>query len=71
MFGVGYRVAELAVFIEATGEEVVEQAGTYLLELSNHRLCLSNRLIRRLQDSSNPLALLGMLGQGTTKLLTC
>ena len=59
LLGVSDGVAELAVSVEATGEEIVEQAGTHLLELCNHRLCLSNRLIHRLQDSSNPLALFG------------
>ena len=59
LFGVSNGVAELAVFVEAAGEEVVEQASAYLLELCNYHLCLSNCLIRRLQDSNNPLAVLG------------
>ena len=45
----GDGVAELAVFVKATSEEVVEQAGTHLLELRNHRLRLRNRLIHRVQ----------------------
>ena len=49
MFGVGDGVAELAVFVEAAGEEVVEQAGAHLLELRNHRLRLRNRLVHRIQ----------------------
>ena len=49
LFGVGNGVAELAVFVEAAGEEVVEQAGAHLLELRNHRLRLRNRLVHRVQ----------------------
>jgi hypothetical protein len=42
-------VAELAVFVDATSEEVVELAGTHLLELRNHRLRLCNRLVHCVQ----------------------
>src|SRR5438128_1861039 len=50
---VGDGVAELAMFIEATGEEIVEQAGAHLLELHNRRLRLRNRLIHRVQHRRN------------------
>ena len=43
------EVAELDVFIEATGEEIVEQTDAHLLELRNHRLCHRDRLIHRVQ----------------------
>src|SRR5262249_23621890 len=49
LFGVGDGIAELAVFVEGTGEEVMEQAGAHLFELRNHRLRLRNRLIHRVQ----------------------
>ena len=49
LFGVGDGIAELAVFVEATGEEVVEQTSAHLLELRNHRLRLRNRLVHRVQ----------------------
>ena len=49
LFGVGNGVTELAVFVEAAGEEVVEQAGAHLPQLRNHCLRLRNRLVYRVQ----------------------
>jgi hypothetical protein len=53
LFGVGDGVAELAVLVEATGEEVVEQAGAHLPQLRNHRLRLRYRLVHRIQHQSD------------------
>jgi len=51
--GVGDRVAELTVLVEAASEEVVEQTGAHLLELRNHRPRLRNRLVHRIQHCCN------------------
>ena len=58
MFGVGDGVAELAVRVEAAGEEVVEQTSAHLLELRNHRLRLRNRLVHRVQYGGDMLPFL-------------
>ena len=49
LFRVSDGVAELTVFVEAAGEEVVEQTSAHLLELRNHRLCLRDGLVYRIQ----------------------
>lgn len=62
MLGVGDGVAEFAVFIEAASEEVVEQAGAYLLEFRDHRFRVRNRLVQQPQKLPDGL-LLSELGQ--------
>ncbi len=62
LFRVGDGIAELAVFVEATGQQVVKQASAHLLELRNHRLRLRNRLVYRVQYGGDA-ALFGRIGQ--------
>ena len=51
MFRVGNGVAQLAVFVEAAGEEVMEKASANLLELRDYCLRLRNPLVRPLQHN--------------------
>jgi hypothetical protein len=46
----GDRVAQLAVLVEATGEQIVLEAGLHLLELSDQRLGLLDGCVYRVED---------------------
>ena len=46
----GKGVAELAVLIEAAGEEIVEHPGPYLLELGDDRLGLGDGFVDDVED---------------------
>ena len=52
------RVAELAVLVEAAGEEVVEQPRLDLLQLRNDRLGVADRLVYGVEDLGDPALLL-------------
>ena len=51
------RVAKLTGFVDATGEEVVEEALLGLFELGDQPLRRPDRLVRRIQDLRNALLL--------------
>src|SRR5690606_25411025 len=55
LLGVGDGVAELAVIVEASGEEIVKQARAHLPQLRNDHFRRSNRLVDHAQDSSDRL----------------
>ena len=51
--GLGDRVAELAVLVEATHEEIVKHADANLLEFRNHRLGPEDRFVNGIKNQSD------------------
>ena len=65
------RITEATRFVDAAGEEVLEEALLGLFELGDEPLGRPDRLVQRIQDLRNPPLLSQLEELATEKLTDC